>query len=79
MPPWFADRSDGVPSDGDDDTYNDDSWSPLNDIVKRKTFELGLRANYTDWAPHEAFRELVQNWYGHLWRSPFDIEPIVIQ
>lgn len=70
------DSSDGPQSDVDD-TNDDDSWSPLNSIVKRKTFELGLRGSYTDWSPQEAFRELVQNWYGHLSFSPF--KPIVPQ
>lgn len=58
-------RSDGAPSDSDDGD-DDDSWSPLDSIVKRKTFDLGLRGNYTDWSSQEAFRELIQNWYGHL-------------
>ncbi|KAG6362559.1 hypothetical protein INS49_007651 [Diaporthe citri] len=69
MPPYIEmsinhevdDRSDGAPSDGDD-THDDDSWSPLDSIVRSKTFDLALRGNYTDWSPKAAFRELVQNW-----------------
>lgn len=57
------DRGDGAPS-AVDDTDDDDPWSPLDDIVRSKTFPLGLRSDYTNLSPQAAFRELVQNWYG---------------
>lgn len=59
----YEGSSDGASSDVDD-THDDDSWSPLDDIKRSKTFPLGLRGDYTVWSPQAAFRELVQNWYG---------------
>ena len=49
-------------SSGDDD-YAGDPQVTLQDIEKSKTIHLSIRANYTNWDPREAFRELVQNWY----------------
>jgi len=49
-------------SDDDDREYDDDPDVTLDDIDKSKTINFSIRANYTDWEPREAFRELVQNW-----------------
>ena len=52
----------------DDEDYDEDyDYDPeitLRDIDKSKTINFSIRANYTSWAPREAFRELVQNWYS---------------
>ena len=48
----------------DDEEYEDDPEVTLRPIVKSKTINFSIRANYTNWAPREAFRELVQNWYS---------------
>ncbi len=51
--------------DEDDDEYYDyDPEITLRDIENSKTINFSIRANYTNWAPREAFRELVQNWYS---------------
>jgi hypothetical protein len=34
----------------------------LESIQKSKTINFSIRANYTNWEPREAFRELAQNW-----------------
>lgn len=49
---------------GVDDTHDNGSWTPLDDIKRSKTFPLGLRSDYTVWSPQAAFRELAQNWYA---------------
>ncbi len=48
----------------DDEEYEDDPEVTLRSIDKSKTINFSIRANYTNWAPREAFRELVQNWYS---------------
>jgi len=48
--------------DFDSDEYDNDPEVTLESIQKSKTIKLSIRANYTNWAPREAFRELVQNW-----------------
>lgn len=63
------DCSDGALSYGDDpdpDPDVDESEDTLRSIEKRRTIKLSLHGNYTDWIPHEAFRELVQNWYARV-------------
>lgn len=50
-------------SDEDDDGYDYDPEITLHSIEKSKTINFSIRANYTNWKPREAFRELVQNWY----------------
>lgn len=51
-------------SSGDDDSSYEHEpeviLSPLGN--KPITINFSVRANYTTWAPREAFRELVQNW-----------------
>lgn len=43
-----------------------DPETTLDSIQKSKTINFSIHADYTTWAPREAFRELVQNWYlGH--------------
>ncbi len=51
-------------SDDEDDgeNYGYDPEITLRSIDKSKTINSSIRANYTNWAPREAFRELVQNW-----------------
>ncbi|KAL2020432.1 hypothetical protein VTK56DRAFT_8398 [Thermocarpiscus australiensis] len=49
-------------SEEDDEEYDCDPEITLRSIDKSKTINFSIRANYTDWAPREAFRELVQNW-----------------
>jgi hypothetical protein len=49
--------------EGEEDDYMSDSEVTLCSIDKSKTISFSIRANYTKWAPREAFRELVQNWY----------------
>ncbi|KAK4450390.1 hypothetical protein QBC34DRAFT_461980 [Podospora aff. communis PSN243] len=41
----------------------------VNSIVDSKTIQLSIRANYTNWEPREAFRELVQNWRDGIIKS----------
>ncbi len=48
----------------DDEDYDYDPEITLRDIDRSKTINFSIRANYTNWAPREAFRELVQNWYS---------------
>jgi len=51
--------------DDDDDEGYDYVYDPeitLGSIDKSKTINFSIHANYTRWAPREAFRELVQNW-----------------
>jgi len=48
--------------DFDSDEYDSDPEVTLESIQKSKTISFSIRANYTNWAPREAFRELVQNW-----------------
>lgn len=48
--------------DFDSDGYDYDPEVTLESIKKSKTINFSIRANYTDWVPREAFRELVQNW-----------------
>lgn len=68
--------SDGDSSDGED-TNQADSWT-LDSIVNSKKFNLSLHANYTDWSPQEAFRELVQNWYRRLYPTLTKSRPIFV-
>jgi hypothetical protein len=49
--------------DEEDEEYEDGPEVTLHSIAKSKTINFSIRANYTNWAPREAFRELVQNWY----------------
>jgi len=51
-------------SDDEDDgeDYGYDPEITLGSIDKSKTINFSIHANYTKWAPREAFRELVQNW-----------------
>lgn len=70
------DGSDGSSSDSDDG-YDNDHATAFADIPNSKTTVYPVRGTYTRWGPSEAFRELVQNWYGHLSALPF--EPIVTQ
>ena len=53
--------SDGPDDDGYD--YGYESEVTLDSIKKSTTIRLSISANYTNWGPREAFRELVQNWY----------------
>ncbi|KAH6633897.1 hypothetical protein B0J18DRAFT_452760 [Chaetomium sp. MPI-SDFR-AT-0129] len=46
----------------DSDEEEHDADETLDSIVKSKTITFSIHANYTNWAPREAFRELVQNW-----------------
>lgn len=57
------DLSDGFPL-FDDDIFEDSSRDTLRDIKNQRTMHLNLKGDYTDWSPQDAFRELVQNWYG---------------
>lgn len=50
-------------SSSEGDCWDDDREVTLGDNEKGKTIKLSIRANYTNWQPREAFRELVQNWY----------------
>jgi hypothetical protein len=53
--------------DSDDDDEEDYEYDPeitLRSIVNSKTINFSIKASYTNWKPREAFRELVQNWYG---------------
>jgi hypothetical protein len=50
--------------DSDSDDYGYDPEVTLESIKISKTINLSISANYTNWAPREAFRELVQNWYA---------------
>lgn len=57
----------GEGHDGGDKDHNDWSFeqeTTLSAIGKSKTINFTIRANYTNWKPREAFRELVQNWYA---------------
>jgi hypothetical protein len=57
-------RRESTSDDGDDsEYYSDDPDITLASIEWSKTINFSIRANYTNWAPREAFRELVQNWY----------------
>ena len=51
---------------GAGDVHNDKkctiAWLVENE-VKCKHIPFTISANYTNWKPREAFRELVQNWY----------------
>jgi hypothetical protein len=51
-------------SSEDDEDYGYESDITLASIEKSKTISFSIHVNYTNWAPREAFRELVQNWYG---------------
>jgi hypothetical protein len=56
-------RRESTSDDGDDGEYHsDDPDITLASIEWSKTINFSIRANYTNWAPREAFRELVQNW-----------------
>ncbi|CAK7215016.1 hypothetical protein SCUCBS95973_002332 [Sporothrix curviconia] len=46
----------------DSETYEYDPEITLRSIVKSKTINFSISSTYTNWAPREAFRELVQNW-----------------
>lgn len=52
--------------DDDDDEYgyDNDPEEPLRAVGQSMTIILSISANYTNWEPREAFRELVQNWYA---------------
>jgi hypothetical protein len=54
---------DASSSDEDDDGYDYDPEVTLGSIQRSMTINFSIRANYTNWKPREAFRELVQNWY----------------
>lgn len=69
--------SDDDSSDGNE-TNEAVSWA-LDSIVNSKKFDLGLYANYTDWSPQEAFRELVQNWYRRLYPNLVKSRPIFVR
>ncbi|KAH8174636.1 hypothetical protein LIA77_06055 [Sarocladium implicatum] len=46
-----------------DGSHNDEDVDiTLDSIVRTKTINFPIRANYTKWPAREAFRELVQNW-----------------
>ncbi|KAM7187192.1 hypothetical protein V8F33_011371 [Rhypophila sp. PSN 637] len=55
--------------DFDSDEYDSDPEVTLESIQKSKTIVFSIRANYTNWAPREAFRELVQNWRDGIIKS----------
>jgi hypothetical protein len=57
-------------SDDSDDGYDYEPETTLDSIGNSKTINFSIRASYTNWKPREAFRELVQNWYGSPLRSP---------
>ena len=63
-------------SDSDSEGYDYDPEVTLESIEKGKTINFSIRANYTNWAPREAFRELVQNWYPL--SLPFDLALLTI-
>jgi len=63
-------------SNSDSEGYDYDPEVTLESIEKGKTINFSIRANYTNWAPREAFRELVQNWY--LLSLPFDLALLTI-
>lgn len=47
----------------DDEETPDDEFRRTLDSIKRSTrIQLHIGGEYSDWTPHEAFRELVQNW-----------------
>lgn len=56
------DNGDTSSGEDDDGGYDCDPEITLSSIAKSKTINLSLRAEYTNWKPREAFRELVQNW-----------------
>ncbi|KAK3309069.1 uncharacterized protein B0T15DRAFT_483533 [Chaetomium strumarium] len=49
---------------GEEEEEGDDPEITLDSINNSKTINFSTHANYTRWAPREAFRELVQNWNG---------------
>lgn len=65
------DSSDGNVSNGDGETSKDDLRRTLVSIEKSMRIQLHIGGEYSDWTPQEAFRELVQNWYGLLKRPLF--------
>lgn len=74
--PEVNDRSDWGSSDDNDGQYeefdeDDDPVPSFADIPNKKRFNLSVHGTYTNWGPREAFRELVQNWYGHRLLSTF--------
>jgi hypothetical protein len=46
----------------DSEEYDNVPKATLDSIVKSETINFPIRANYTNWKPREAFRELLQNW-----------------
>lgn len=60
MPPAGANVETYESANGEEYDYDPDIT--LDDIGKSKTIPFSIRANYTNWEPREAFRELVQNW-----------------
>ncbi len=50
----------------DGEEYEYDPEIILDSMDKSKTINFSIRANYTKWAPREAFRELVQHWHVDL-------------
>jgi hypothetical protein len=52
----------GEAGESEEDDYVADPEITLDSIAKSKTINFSICANYTKWAPREAFRELVQNW-----------------
>lgn len=38
----------------------------FDNFLNSKKYNLGYKEALTDWGPREAFRELLQNWYGRL-------------
>ncbi|KXX81532.1 hypothetical protein MMYC01_202497 [Madurella mycetomatis] len=53
----------------DDGEYDYNPEITLGSVDKSKTINLSIRAEYTNWKPREAFRELVQNWRDGIIRS----------
>ncbi|KAK0737992.1 hypothetical protein B0T18DRAFT_440912 [Schizothecium vesticola] len=67
--PTFIQEFASVDEDFDSDEYDYDPEVTLESIQKSKTINFSIRANYTNWVPREAFRELVQNWRDGIIRS----------
>lgn len=63
-PPAMAGVRPSKPASEDDEKYDVEPEITLRSIERSKTIHFAIRANYTKWAPREAFRELAQNWYG---------------
>lgn len=53
-----------------DHGHDEDPVPSFDSIPTSKRFPLNVHGTYTNWGPREAFRELIQNWYGQL-QPPF--------